>query len=82
MRLLQTELLCESHESSRAADLWQTGSEQGQGRQRERGSSAGVLLEPRRLWVKSCVQRLCSLDAAAITVGREATHTAVRGVRL
>ena len=28
MRLLQTELLCESHESSRAADLWQTGSEQ------------------------------------------------------
>lgn len=58
------------------------GSEQGQEQQRERGSSAGVLLEPRRLWVKSCVQRLCSLDAAAIAVGREATHTAVRGVRL
>ena len=79
MRLLQTELLCESHKSSRAADLWQTGSEQGR---EERGSSAGVLLEPRRLWVKSCVQRLCSLDAAAIAVVREATHTAVRGVRL
>lgn len=47
-----------------------------------RGSSASFLLKPGRLWVKSCVQRFSSLDAAAMAVGREAMHTAVRGVRL
>lgn len=73
---------CESYESSSLTDLWQKGSERGQERQRRRGSSASTLLEPRRLWVKSCVQRLSSLDAAAIAVGREAMRTAVRGVRL
>lgn len=81
MRLLQAEPSCGSYEISSIADLGQEGVTR-TGEAEGRGSSTGFLLEPRRLWVKSCVQRLSSLDAAAIAVGREAMHTAVRGACL
>lgn len=40
-------------------------------------SSAGFLLEPGLLWVRSCVQRGYSRDAVATTVRREGKRTAV-----
>lgn len=82
MRLLQAEPSCESYESSTLLTSGKKGVNEDR---RGRGAEVQVrvfLLEPRRLWVKSCVQRLYSLDAAVITVPREARHTAVGGVSL